>query len=123
MDPKFEERLSDPRPLTESELCKLLDAVSTEVGSMPPTAQNPVVLTTALIRYRLRKALRGAFPRLSVLSYQELTPDMNIQPIARISLEEGDESPPNASESVPELRLLNAETIADRVFKPPDSSM
>ena len=90
MDPKFEERLSDPRPLTETELRKLLDAVSTEVGSMPPTAQNPVVLTTALIRYRLRKALRGAFPRLSVLSYQELSPDMNIQPIARISLEEDD---------------------------------
>ena len=84
---------------------------------MPPTAQDPVVLTTALIRYRLRKALRGAFPRLSVLSYQELSPDMNIQPIARISLEEDDESPPNASESVPELRLelgLNAEASCVR---------
>ena len=85
MDAEFEERLSDPAPLTEAESRKLLDAVSTEVGSLPPTAINPVVLTTALIRYRLRQTLRGVFPRLAVLSYQELSPDMNIQPIARIS--------------------------------------
>ena len=34
----------------------------------------------------MRKLIEKDFPRLAVLSYQELSPDMNIQPIARISL-------------------------------------
>ncbi len=87
IDPKIEERLRDPRPLDEKETRELLDAVQAEVGNLPPTAQNPVLLTTATIRYRLRQQIHGAFPYLAVLDYQELSPDMNIQPIARISLD------------------------------------
>jgi hypothetical protein len=85
VDPDLEKRLSDARALSPVEARSLLDAFDSEVGSLPPTAQTPVVLTTASIRYRLRQELRGAFPRLAVLSYQELSPDMNIQPIARVS--------------------------------------
>ena len=86
LDPEIEERLADSRPLTEGESQSLLDAVSAEVGSLPPTAAKPVMLTTDSVRYRLRQELRGAFPDLAVLSYQELSPDTNIQPIARVSL-------------------------------------
>ncbi|MBK6689894.1 MAG: type III secretion system export apparatus subunit SctV [Deltaproteobacteria bacterium] len=66
---------------------EILSAVRTEVGSLPPTAQNPVILTTMEIRRYFRKLVELEFPHLAVLSYQELSPDMNIQPIARISLE------------------------------------
>ena len=66
---------------------EILSAVRTEVGSLPPTAQTPVILTTMEIRRYFRKLVELEFPHLAVLSYQELSPDMNIQPIARISLE------------------------------------
>jgi type III secretion protein V len=38
------------------------------------------------IRRTVRKLIEPDHPNLAVLSYQELSPDMNIQPIARISL-------------------------------------
>jgi type III secretion protein V len=43
------------------------------------------LLTTFEVRRRLRKAIERDFPKLAVLSYQELPPDLNIQTIARIS--------------------------------------
>jgi type III secretion protein V len=66
---------------------EILSAVRGEVGNLPPTAQNPVILTTMEIRRYFRKLVELEFPHLAVLSYQELSPDMNIQPIARIGLE------------------------------------
>lgn len=66
---------------------EILTSVRNEVGNLPPTAQNPVILTTMEIRRYFRKLVELEFPHLAVLSYQELSPDMNIQPIARISLE------------------------------------
>lgn len=65
---------------------EILTAVRSEVGNLPPTAQNPVILTTMEIRRYFRKLVELEFPHLAVLSYQELSPDMNIQPIARVTL-------------------------------------
>ena len=65
---------------------EILAAVRNEVGNLPPSAQQPVVLTTMEIRRYFRKLVELEFPQLAVLSYQELSPEMNIQPIARISL-------------------------------------
>lgn len=66
---------------------EILSAIRNEIGSLPPTAQNPVILTTMEIRRYFRKLVELEFPHLAVLSYQELSPDMNIQPIARVTLE------------------------------------
>jgi type III secretion protein V len=60
-------------------------AVNLEVGSLSTAAQNPVLLTSMDIRRTLQKLIEPDFPNLAVLSYQELSPEMNIQPIARIS--------------------------------------
>ena len=38
------------------------------------------------LRRFVRKMVELEFPTLSVLSYQELTPELNVQPIARISM-------------------------------------
>ena len=39
------------------------------------------------IRRAVQRMLYCEFPRVVVLAYQELSPDMNIQPIARISMD------------------------------------
>ncbi|MCI0664788.1 MAG: FHIPEP family type III secretion protein, partial [Acidobacteria bacterium] len=88
LDPAIERRLRRAQSLSPLEHKELLDAVRYEVGSLPPTAQNPVILTTHDIRLRMRTEIRHEFPHLAVLSYQELSPDMNIQPIARISTDD-----------------------------------
>jgi type III secretory pathway component EscV len=87
VDPEIESRLRDARPLDAAEQMTLNEAFDSEIGNLPPTAQTPVVLTTSSVRQRLRRAVRPAFPDLVILSYQELSPEMNIQPIARISYE------------------------------------
>jgi type III secretion protein V len=87
LDPAIEDMVRDRDLLSADEMTKILDAVFKEVRGMPPSAQQPVILTTAHIRHGIRKLLRTEFPQLHVLSYQELSPEMNIQPIARISLQ------------------------------------
>lgn len=84
VDPDLEQRLGDPAPLTADERARLLAAVAAE---MPETlaAPLPVILTTAGLRARLRREIHREYPRLAVLSYQELSPDMNIQPLSRIT--------------------------------------
>ncbi|MFN2510042.1 MAG: FHIPEP family type III secretion protein [Pyrinomonadaceae bacterium] len=88
LDPTIEKRLSNiaMHPLTGEESASFKAAINLEVESLPPTAQNPVLLTTGDIRRTVRKLIEPDHPNLAVLSYQELSPDMNIQPIARISL-------------------------------------
>ena len=96
LDPQIEETVRSSIQHTQSgsylalepEITQeILTAVRNEVGNLPPTAQNPVILTTMEIRRYFRKLVELEFPHLAVLSYQELSPDMNIQPIARITLE------------------------------------
>ncbi|MBL9037851.1 MAG: type III secretion system export apparatus subunit SctV [Archangium sp.] len=66
---------------------EIVQAVKNECGHLPPTAQRPVILTAMDIRRYVRKLLEYEFnPPFSVVSYQELSPELNIQPVARISL-------------------------------------
>ncbi|HZI14685.1 MAG TPA: type III secretion system export apparatus subunit SctV [Myxococcus sp.] len=71
----------------EPELAQeIVQAVRNECGHLPPSAQRPVILTAMDIRRYVRKLLEYEFnPSFSVLSYQELSPELNIQPVARIS--------------------------------------
>ncbi len=85
--PAIEQRLADAAPLAATDRAKLIGAISREVGSLPPTAQSPVILTPVTVRARLRREIEKEFPAVAVLSYQELSADMHIQPIARISTE------------------------------------
>ncbi|MDQ3263115.1 MAG: type III secretion system export apparatus subunit SctV [Myxococcota bacterium] len=66
---------------------EIVQAVKNECGHLPPTAQRPVILTAMDIRRYVRKLLEYEFnPPFSVVSYQELSPDLNIQPVSRISI-------------------------------------
>ncbi len=67
---------------------ELIEAVGKEIAShpFPPGAKPPVILTTAEVRRYFRKIIELEFPQLSVLSYQELSENLRIQPIARVNL-------------------------------------
>ena len=84
IDPQIETRLiTSAQPLNLTERGQLILGVLNEVQHVPePTS---VILTTIEVRRLLRKLLEKEFPWLAVLSYQELSPDLNIQPLARIS--------------------------------------
>lgn len=86
--PEIEAKLHEAQgqQLPEAERKEIIDAVYIEVGNLPHNASVPVILTNYEIRRHFRKLIEVEFPRLAVLSYQELSPDMNIQPIATISL-------------------------------------
>jgi type III secretion protein V len=64
----------------------ILDAIRGEIADRPPTAQPPVIVTDMELRRFVRKMVELEFSDLAVLSYQELTPELNIQPIGRISM-------------------------------------
>jgi len=68
---------------------EIVEAVGKEIAShpFPPGARPPVILTTAEIRRYFRKIIELEFPQLSVLSYQELSENLRIQPIARVAIQ------------------------------------
>jgi len=72
-------------PLSVADQERLLAAVREELHIAPHEGNPPAVLTTQDVRGAVRQMLAHEFPTLPVLAYQELSPDMNIQPIARIS--------------------------------------
>jgi type III secretion protein V len=65
---------------------QLLDNIKATVGDLSRSMQKPVLLTSMDIRRYLRKMIEQDLYELPVLSYQELTPEVNIQPIARVEL-------------------------------------
>ncbi len=65
---------------------KLLDNIKSTVGDLSASMQKPVLLTSMDIRRYLRKMIEQDLYELPVLSYQELTQEINIQPLARVEL-------------------------------------
>ena len=65
---------------------KLVANIKTAVGDLSASVQRPVLLTSMDIRRYVRKLIEADLYELSVLSYQELTQELNIQPLARVEL-------------------------------------
>jgi type III secretion protein V len=63
---------------------RIVAAIKLAVGDPSVASQRPVLLTSMDIRRYMRKLLEQELSELPVLSYQELTPEINIQPLARI---------------------------------------
>lgn len=87
LDPPMETRIAESsiRPLDDDERLTYLEAVAREVEDLPAYAQNPVVLTLSDVRKPFHDLVEYEFPDLAVVCYEELSPDMSIQPIARIA--------------------------------------
>jgi type III secretion protein V len=64
----------------------LLDSIRRTVGTLEATVARPVLLTSMDIRRYVRKLIEQDLYHLPVLSYQELVPEINVQPLARVDL-------------------------------------
>jgi flagellar biosynthesis component FlhA len=76
---------AEAQPLTAEQMDQLRGAIGVELR-LP--AGNLAILTFAGIRSTVRRLIEDQFPKLAVLAYEELPPDLKIQPVARISLPE-----------------------------------
>ncbi|MGQ3293798.1 MAG: FHIPEP family type III secretion protein, partial [Shinella sp.] len=67
---------------------ELIASIKNVVGIRKSAAAgaSPVILAPMDIRRFMRKLVERDFPNLAVLSYQELTPSANIQPLERIRM-------------------------------------
>ena len=65
---------------------RLVDNIKKTVGDLRASAHRPVLLTSMDIRRYMRKMIEQDLYDLPVLSYQELTQEINIQPLARVDL-------------------------------------
>ena len=57
------------------------------MDTLPNGVQMPQILTNLEIRASVRRLVVTSMPQLHVVSYQDLRPDVNIQPLGRISLD------------------------------------
>jgi type III secretion protein V len=64
----------------------ILHSMRTTIQPTPPGGQPPVLLTAIDVRRFIRKLIEGEFPDLPVVSYQEIVPEIRIQPLGRIQL-------------------------------------
>ena len=64
----------------------ILQAMRTTVQPTPPGASAPVLLTAIDVRRFVRKLIEGEFPDFAVVSFQEIVPEIRIQPLGRIQL-------------------------------------
>ena len=65
---------------------KLVDKIKKTVGDLSHHRQKPVLLASMDVRRYLRRLIEMELYELPVLSYQELTQEITIQPLARIDL-------------------------------------
>ncbi len=64
----------------------ILQGIRNTVSPPPPGGQSPVLLTAIDVRRFVRKLVEMEFSDISVVSYQEIVPEIRIQPLGRIQL-------------------------------------
>jgi len=64
----------------------ILQGIRNTVAPPPPGGQPPVLLTAIDVRRFVRKLIEMEFPDISVVSYQEIIPEIRIQPLGRIQI-------------------------------------
>ncbi|HDL19046.1 MAG TPA: flagellar biosynthesis protein FlhA [Bacteroidetes bacterium] len=74
--------------LPPDHLKKLYDNIREEIDKMNIAGYTPLLLCSPTIRSYLQKILEMAFPQLSVLSYNEVPGDVNIQSVGVIRLKQ-----------------------------------
>ena len=65
---------------------QIVAATRKQIGNLPATAQRPVIITDKDIRRFVKKLFEYDFPELSVLSHDQLTSQIRLQPLATIKL-------------------------------------
>lgn len=65
---------------------RILDAVERAAGRFRNSTQKPVLMVSMDIRRYVRRLIEPKFYELPVMAYQEVTPDITVQPVARIRI-------------------------------------
>lgn len=64
----------------------IVQAMRNTIPLTPPGGQPPVLLTAIDVRRFARKLIEMEFPDVSVISYQEVIPEIRIQPLGRVQI-------------------------------------
>ncbi|MBS0622750.1 MAG: type III secretion system export apparatus subunit SctV [Verrucomicrobia bacterium] len=64
----------------------IIEAMRNVIVPTPPGGQPPVMLTAIDVRRFVRKLIEMEFPDIAVVSYQEIVPEIKIQPLGRVQL-------------------------------------
>ena len=64
---------------------QVMEAARAQIGNLPPGAQKPVIVTDSEIRRFVKKLIDFVVPEVTVLSYDQLTPQINLQPLGTIA--------------------------------------
>jgi type III secretion protein V len=65
---------------------QVVEAANAHFGRMPASAQRPVILTDGDIRRFVKRLLEHKFPEISVISYDQLSPQITAFPLGTVSL-------------------------------------
>ena len=65
---------------------RILNAVGDAAGKYRHSTQKPVLMVSMDIRRYVRRLIEPKFYELSVMAYQEVTPEISVQPVARIHI-------------------------------------
>jgi hypothetical protein len=87
LDQRIEALLRRDGSPAPDEAAAIAAAVRRVIAGLPDYVAVPSVLTTADVRLALVRTVADEFPRLSVLSYEELPASVDVHPVARITLE------------------------------------
>jgi flagellar biosynthesis protein FlhA len=66
---------------------KLIEAISKKMEEVSVMQQTPVILCSPAIRMYVRQLLERYFPRLPILSYNELEPNVEVQSVGVVTIE------------------------------------
>ncbi len=64
----------------------ILQSMRSTIAPPPPGGQSPILLTAIDVRRFVRKLIEMEFPDVSVVSYQEVVPEIRIQPLGRVQI-------------------------------------
>jgi flagellar biosynthesis protein FlhA len=78
--------------LAPDALNELSEQLSERIDTMVSNGQTPIVLTSPNVRLAFRRVTETTFPSLTVLSYNEIVPGVDIYSVGMISLETADEN-------------------------------
>ena len=65
---------------------RILNAVGDAAGKYRHSTQKPVLMVSMDIRRYVRRLIEPKYYELSVMAYQEVTPEISVQPVARIHI-------------------------------------
>jgi flagellar biosynthesis protein FlhA len=89
VDPALEEIIGgdvEPAGLGPDEMEHLVDQLSEKTEELSRTGRAPVVLCNSHVRSRLRKLTEASLPRVAVLSFDEISPEVSIEPAGLVGV-------------------------------------